>query len=149
MQEVIIAQGYEAKDSTVPENIKHLAEIKSGYLQQLASYNLAKYEYENSKLSAPFSGIVANIEDNESNPTSSKPFCRIIADKTMKISFNIIESELEFLSMGSRAEVFVFSKPGKSWKECANFDSETVKSQQLSSRNTNLRNTKHAFHTSR
>lgn len=116
MQEVIIAQGYEAKDSTVPENIKHLAEIKSGYLQQLASYNLAKYEYENSKLTAPFSGVVANMEDNESQPTTQKPFCRIIETGSMKISFNILESELDFVSCGSNAEVFVFSKPGKSWK---------------------------------
>jgi RND family efflux transporter MFP subunit len=116
MQEVIIAQGYDVRDSNVPENVKRLAEIKSGYLQQLASYNLSKYEYENSKLIAPFSGIVANIEDNESNPTTSKPFCRIIDGNNMKISFNILESELDFVSSGSKAEVFVFSKPGRSWK---------------------------------
>ncbi|MCR5454450.1 MAG: efflux RND transporter periplasmic adaptor subunit, partial [Bacteroidales bacterium] len=116
MQDVIISQGYAIDDKNIPEKVIKNAKIKSGFLQSQASYNLAKYEYENCKLIAPISGIVANIENNESDPTGSKPFCRIISDNQMMADFTIMESELEFVKQGSKAEVSVFSIPEKSWQ---------------------------------
>lgn len=116
MQEVIISQGYSVDDKNIPEKVIKNAKIKSGFLQQQARYNLAKYEYENCKLSAPISGLVANVEGNESNPSGSKPFCRIISDNNMMADFTIMESELEFVKQGSKAEISVFSMPGKSWQ---------------------------------
>ena len=116
MKEALIGQGYSPDDPDIPENIRHLAEVKSGYLQTLAQYNAAKYDYEHTTLKAPFGGVVANLNDKPSNMAQqSKPFCRIIDQNSMTVDFTIIESELSFVKTGSKVEISVFSIPGKSW----------------------------------
>lgn len=117
MKEALIGQGYSPDDPDIPENIRHLAEVKSGYLQSLASYNSAKYDYEHTTLKAPFAGVVANLSDKPSNlAQQSKPFCRIIDQNSMTVDFTIIESELSFVKTGQKVEISVFSMPGKSWQ---------------------------------
>ena len=116
MKEALIGQGYNPDDPNIPDNVKHLAEIKSGYLKSLAAYNSAKYEYEHTLLKAPFSGVVANLTEKSGNlAQQSKPFCRIIDQNSMTVDFTIIESELSFVKTGSKVEISVFSIPGKSW----------------------------------
>ena len=116
MKEALIGQGFAADAPDIPESVRHLAEVKSGYLQSLASYNSTKYEYEHTALKAPISGVVANLTDKPSNPSNtSKPFCRIIDQNSMCVDFTIIESELAFVKVGEKVEVSAFSMPDKTW----------------------------------
>lgn len=116
MQDVLIGQGLNPDSDQIPENVLKLAQVKSGYLQSLARYNSAKYDYESAVMTAPISGVVANLTDRESNLSSrSKPFCRIIDQNSLAVDFNILESEIAAVKMGDKVEIKAFSVPGKVW----------------------------------
>ena len=116
MQDVIIGQGYNPQSDSIPENVLKLAQVKSGYLQSLANYNSAKYDYENATLKAPISGVVANLTDRESNPAShGKAFCRIIDQNSLCVEFSILESEVSLIKIGEPVEVTAFSVPDRKW----------------------------------
>ncbi|MCQ2973327.1 MAG: efflux RND transporter periplasmic adaptor subunit [Bacteroidales bacterium] len=116
MKETIIGQGYNPDSTNIPDNIIKLAEIKSGYLQSLSSYNSTKYDYEHSTIKAPISGVVANLNDRVSNLTSnSKPFCRIIDQNSMCVEFTVIENELNMVTVGGKVEISAYSMPDKKW----------------------------------
>ena len=107
MQDVLIGQGY-APDQMqdVPASIKELAEIRSGYAQSRANYELARFEREQATLTAPFDGVIANLTDKCYNkPEASKPFCRVIGTERMEVTFTVLESELPLISEGDRVEV--------------------------------------------
>ena len=116
MQDVIIGQGYNPQSDTIPESVQKLAQVKSGYLQSLANYNSAKYDYESSALKSPIAGVVANLTDRENNPANrGKPFCRIIDQNSLCVEFSILESEIPLIKIGENVEITVFSIPGKTW----------------------------------
>lgn len=116
MKEILIGQGYNPDSTNIPDDVRRLAEVKSGYLQSLASYNASKYEYENSILKAPISGVVANLSDRPSNKVNQgKVFCRIIDQNSMCAEFTIIESELPIIKNNSKVEIRAFSVTDKYW----------------------------------
>ena len=107
MQDVLIGQGY-APDRMrdVPASIRELAEIRSGYAQSRANYELVRYEREQAVLTAPFDGVVANLTDKCYNrPDASKPFCRVIGTGHMEVTFTVLEGELPLVKEGDRVEV--------------------------------------------
>lgn len=104
MQDVLIGQGY-APDrmQEIPADIVKLAEVKSGYGQSRANYELARYELEQAVLTAPFDGVVANLTGRSFNrPDGTEPFCRIIGTGSMEVAFTVLESELPLISRGDR-----------------------------------------------
>lgn len=107
MQDVLIGQGYAPEHiQDVPTDIRKLAEIKSGYAQSKANYELSRYEWEHATLTAPFDGIIANLTGKPFNkPDTSQPFCRVIGTKGMEVSFMVLESELPLIKKGDRVEV--------------------------------------------
>lgn len=116
MMDNLIGQGYEPDADNIPENVRNIAEVKSGYRNAVAAYELAKYEAEHCVLIAPINGIVANINANTSNKADlSKPMCRIINQKAMNVEFSIIESELPMVAKGGEIEVSAFAIPEKQW----------------------------------
>jgi len=116
MQDVIIGQGLNPDTDQIPDAVRKLAEIKSGYMQAMASYNSAKYDYESATLKAPISGVVANLADRESNLANrSKAFCRIIDQSSLAVDFSILESEIASVKAGDRVEISAFSVPGRQW----------------------------------
>lgn len=111
MKDVLIGQGYASdRMQGIPEDIVQLAEVKSGYAQSRAAYELAKYELEHAVITAPFDGVVANLESRSFNrPDGSKPFCRVIGTGGMEISFKVLESELPLVNRGDMVEVAPFA----------------------------------------
>ncbi|MBP5365642.1 MAG: efflux RND transporter periplasmic adaptor subunit [Bacteroidales bacterium] len=117
MYETLIGQGYSPDSTNIPESIRHLAEVKSGFLESQANYNTVKYDYEHSRLTAPISGVVANLTDKPSNRVNrGSAFCRIIDQSALCAEFTIIETELSMVSVGSDVEITTYSAPGKSWR---------------------------------
>lgn len=111
MKDVLIGQGY-APDrmQDIPEETVQLAEVKSGYAQSRAAWHMAKYELEQAVITAPFDGVVANLQSHSFNrPDASKPFCRVIGNRGMEINFKVLESELPLLGRGDRVEVTPFA----------------------------------------
>lgn len=117
MYDNLIGQGYSPDASDIPESVRDIAEIKSGYRNAEASYELAKYEAEHCAIVAPISGVVANLTASASNKADmSKPLCRIISQSSMDVEFSIIESELAIVSKGSPIDVSAFAMPGCEWR---------------------------------
>lgn len=111
MKDVLIGQGY-APDrmQSIPKDIVRLAEVKSGYGQSRAAYELAKFELEQAVITAPFDGVVANLETRGFNrPDGTKPFCRVIGSGGMEVAFKVMESELPLVRWGDRVEVAPFA----------------------------------------
>lgn len=111
MKDVLIGQGYSPdRMQEIPEGIVQLAEVKSSYAQSRAAYEMAKHEFEQAVLTAPFDGVVANLELRDFNrPDGSKPFCRVIGSGGMEISFKVLESELPLVNRGDRVDVTSFA----------------------------------------
>jgi RND family efflux transporter MFP subunit len=111
LQDVLIGQGYALADSTkIPTAVMELAKVKSGYNQSVNQYELAEYNYENSVLYAPFSGVVANLFARQYNlPDASEQFCTIIDDSHLEADFKILESELYVVREGDAVSVSPYS----------------------------------------
>lgn len=107
LQDVLIGQGYTLKDSiNIPPATMRLARLRSGYDQKKAQYELARYEEQQSVLTAPFEGIIANLFQKVNNPANtSSAFCRIIRTQGMETTFTVLESELPLIKLGDRVVI--------------------------------------------
>ncbi len=111
MQDVLIGQGYDPADkASVPEEVLRLARVRSGLDGIETSIALNKKEIEQSTLTAPFDGVVADLKVKRFciAPTS-EPACRIINDGGMQVEFTVLESELPLLHIGDGVEVSPFA----------------------------------------
>lgn len=107
LQDVLIGQGYVLRDSAnIPAEVMTLAKIRSNYDQSLINYRLAENELKNAMLRAPFSGVVANLFAKAYNyPNTSEPFCTIIDDRHLEVTFSLLEIELPFVNLVDEVQV--------------------------------------------
>lgn len=111
LKDVLIGQGYSPDNlNAVPKEIMELAKVKSGYDQSRSQYELAEKELEQATLTAPFSGLVANLFQKVHNrASSSEAFCRIINNQDMEVSFTVLESELPLIKNGDKVIISPYS----------------------------------------
>lgn len=112
MQDVLIGQGYDPEHpENVPEDVMRLARLRSGLEQAELTLAASEKELANATLTAPVSGIIANLTTKPHNMTTSDPLCRIIDDGGMDVEFTVLESELAMLNPGDAVSVSSFSNP--------------------------------------
>ncbi|WP_157257483.1 efflux RND transporter periplasmic adaptor subunit [Dysgonomonas macrotermitis] len=110
LQDVLIGQGYSLRDSVnIPKDIMKIAKLRSNYEQSRNNYELAEYNLKATTLYAPFSGIVANLSVKEFNAPGSEPFCTIIDNHHIEVTFNILENELSLINLNDQVLVSPFS----------------------------------------
>lgn len=91
-----------------PEKIK-TSRIRSGLDDAITAMNLAEYNFSNTRIYSPLSGVVANLEASQWNPSQNyKSLCTIIQDQTMVVEFPVIESEFGFISKGMLVGIIPF-----------------------------------------
>ncbi len=91
-----------------PAKIK-ISRIRSGLLDAITSLDIAEYNYNNTRIYAPLSGVVANLEAMQWNPDQNyKNLCTIIFDEVMVVEFPVIESEYSFLNKGMPVGIIPF-----------------------------------------
>ena len=91
-----------------PDKIK-IARIRSGLEEATASLTLAEYNYNNTRIYTPLSGVIANLEASQWNPSQNyKSLCTVIFDETMEVEFPVIESEFTFINQGMRVGILPF-----------------------------------------
>ena len=114
MQDVIITQGYDPdKASSVPEKVRHNADVKSGYAlskSELAAARTrlaaAQHELQSGTLTAPFDGVVANLSVQAHQLAQpGQVVCRVIDDKVMEVEFHVMEAELPLFRAGTEVKV--------------------------------------------
>lgn len=111
MQDVLIGQGYDpSAPDRIPEETLELARLRSGQRQAELQLEATKRELQEATLTAPISGVVANLTAKPHNSASiSEPLCRIINDRGMDVEFSVIESELPMVKPGDKIAVTPFS----------------------------------------
>ena len=111
LQDALISFGYlNVPIDSIPPNIIKAAQTKSGYSQAKSNLAKAQYEWTQTRMIAPFSGVIANMESHSfSQADQSKAFCTLIDDRNLEVSFNILESELGEIKLGQSVEVSPFS----------------------------------------
>ncbi len=111
MQDFLIGQGYKISDSlSVPDNIKELASMKSGYGQACINYRSAQIALQEATLTAPFSGVVANLTAKPYNQTGSGgAFCTLLDNSSMEVEFPVMENEIRSLRQGDAVQVALYA----------------------------------------
>ncbi|MBT4401057.1 MAG: efflux RND transporter periplasmic adaptor subunit [Bacteroidetes bacterium] len=75
--------------------------LSSGFREAELNMKKAQLDYQNTILTAPFSGRVIDLDTKIQNlPTSGEPFCRLINDRVFEVIFPILESEIGRLKVG-------------------------------------------------
>jgi multidrug efflux pump subunit AcrA (membrane-fusion protein) len=118
LEDVLLGHGFYLKDSLrVPEHIWRMAGIRSGHNNAVLELNDAKYQLEGTRIIAPISGIVSELEAKEFNPSSSyKSFCSIVDNTLLEAEFPVLESEIAMISLRQPVEVIPFANTTLSFK---------------------------------
>lgn len=112
--DVLAGQGYMAEDTlSVPENIRKMAKMRSGYDAARNSLRRAEIECQGTVLLAPFDGKIADVKARAFEMSGSEPFCTLIDDSSFDVDFTVLESEYPFLEKGLTVKVSPFSSGGK------------------------------------
>jgi len=88
-----------------PEDVSEEAlkrfNMEVGYNEAVLSAEQAEIKYNYTKLIAPFSGRIANLETKPNNsPKSGEPFCILMDDSRFEVIFPVMESEISRLATG-------------------------------------------------
>lgn len=112
-QDALISQGYDPDDEKqIPEDIKRLAELRSGLTDSRHALKIAKSNLDNATLRTPVSGIVANLNVKKySKPDASEPVCNILGNEK-QVRFHILESEMPLISIADHVSVYPVSGNG-------------------------------------
>lgn len=113
MNEILIGQGYKrAEFSQVPQRIVELAKTKSGYNVCLQQLKTAYREKERFVITAPISGVCVDVEvNNYEYIQPGKQLLHIVDHNHLKIIFQILESELRRLHIGTTVKVTTIAYP--------------------------------------
>jgi RND family efflux transporter MFP subunit len=111
MQNVLIGQGYNTMDSTlIPPHIYEMAAVRSGFAEALQGLETALFNLESTRLVAPFSGKLANIEQKQYDRVNAgTTFCALIDDSEFEAEFRIVESEANDIQLGCEVQLIPFS----------------------------------------
>ena len=129
MQDVIISQGYDPdKASAIPADVKHNADVKSGYAlakSQLATARtalaVAQHELRSGVLTAPFDGVVANLSVQAHQLAQpGQTVCRVIATGDMEVEFRVMEADLCKYKIGMGVNVIPVADKGKQYTAVVN-----------------------------
>ena len=129
MQDVIISQGYDPdKASAIPADVKHNADVKSGYAlakSQLATARtalaIAQHELRSGVLVAPFDGVVANLKIQAHQLAQpGQTVCRVIATGDMEVEFRVMEADLCKYKIGMGVNVIPVADMSKQYTAVVN-----------------------------
>lgn len=108
---LLIEQGYTLADSAnIPEDVWKRAMIKSGQQDAINEKTMAATRLSDTRIVAPFSGIVADLEARPYNRSDQfKQFCLMIDDSWFQVEFSVLESEFDDMAEGMSIEVRPFA----------------------------------------
>lgn len=98
-----------SKDSIATKEYDMMA-IKSGYKNAQHQLENARFDLKSTKLIAPFSGKIANINSKKHDQISSgKEFITLINDAIFEVEFYVIESELKDIKTKDKVTIAPFA----------------------------------------
>jgi RND family efflux transporter MFP subunit len=86
-----------------------MSRTRSGLDDAQSVLEMAEYNYNNTRIFAPISGIASDVSASRLNPTSEyKNLCTILSDENMDVEFPVIESEYGFITTGMPVAIVPF-----------------------------------------
>ncbi|GAA3560911.1 efflux RND transporter periplasmic adaptor subunit [Snuella lapsa] len=110
-QDKLVGRGYETfnKDSIPAEEYEMLA-IRSGYKDAQHELQNAEFKLKATKLIAPFSGKIANIENKQHEHINvGTEVMTLINDSVFEVEFYLIESEVSEIAAGGQIQITPFA----------------------------------------
>jgi RND family efflux transporter MFP subunit len=96
--------------SRLPAAKIKISRIRSGLNDAITALEIAEYNYNNTRVFSPISGVVANLEAKQWNPSQNyKNLCSVFFVETMEVQFSVIESEYSFLSRNMPVGIIPFT----------------------------------------
>lgn len=94
-----------------------MTKIRSGLIDARTNLKEAAYNLRNTVIYAPISGLVADLDAKEWNPSSIYPggLCKVIDNSVVEIEFPVLESEYGFIEDGMTLSVLPFIENGTSY----------------------------------
>lgn len=111
MEEILIGQGYRRSElSSVPENIRQYASIKSGCNVCQKEIELYRAKLQRTSLTAPISGVVTTISASSYYfVDSGQTLCLIVDTDHLIVCFSVLETEISRFSVGTELRVSTLS----------------------------------------
>lgn len=106
LQDKLIALGYDGGERDVPAEVLHRAEVTSGYYTARYALQSAEASLGECRLTAPFAGRIADLQARPHQ--RGDKFCTLIDDSFFDVEFQILESELSSVSLGTQVRVSPF-----------------------------------------
>ena len=94
----------------ISEIVLNNLKYRAGLLEAENALIDAQLLLDQTYLRAPFSGLIANIENKQGDfITNMDPFCTIVDQNNLDVVFSILEGEFSFVSKGQAISVIPFS----------------------------------------
>ncbi len=118
----LLVSGYATIDtSLIPAHTIRAARIRSGLDKALADLRMAEYNLQHAYLTAPFNGVIANLNGHENEmPASGSSFCTLIDDNRFVACFPVLESEIPLLRNGQTVKIIPFASVSEQFKGTVN-----------------------------
>ncbi len=116
-EDILLGFNYSLKDTlNIPRDIMNMARSKSGIAEAKNQIIQTNKKYAESRLIAPFSGVIANL-DAKSNSHSSltDKVCTLINNNILYADFYILENEFGLISKGGLVKVQPIALPNKTF----------------------------------
>jgi RND family efflux transporter MFP subunit len=110
-EDMLVGRGiFTTKRDSIPKTIYDMVASRTGYDAALLELKTARFELQSTKLIAPFSGKVANIESRVyENVSAGKSFITLIDDSVFEVEFYLIESEMSDVALNSSVQIVPFA----------------------------------------
>ncbi len=102
------------REGEVPQEMKTVAQIRSGYKDAQISLKKAERIHKDKVLTAPFGGKIATVKASLYEQPSGE-VCTLVDDGVMKVKFTVLESEISFVKKGQEVEIIPFNDPGRNY----------------------------------
>ncbi|WP_142452410.1 efflux RND transporter periplasmic adaptor subunit [Flavobacterium resistens] len=110
-EDMLVGRGiFTTRRDSIPRDIYEMVASRSGYDVALLEFKTAQFELKSTKIIAPFSGKVANMESRVyENVSAGKDFMTLIDDGFFEVEFHMIESEMSDVALNSRVQMIPFA----------------------------------------
>jgi membrane fusion protein (multidrug efflux system) len=110
-EDMLVGRGiFTIKKDSIPKSIYDMVSSRTGYDAALLELKTAQFELQSTKLIAPFSGKIANIESRvHDNVSAGKSFITLIDDSIFEVEFYLIESEMGDVALNSSVQLVPFA----------------------------------------
>ena len=110
-EDMLVGRGiFTTKKDSIPKSVYDMVASRTGYDAALLELKTAQFELQSTKLVAPFSGKVANIESRVyDNVSAGKSFMTLIDDSVFEVEFYLIESEMKDVMLNTKVQIIPFA----------------------------------------